>query len=140
MHKVCDLRSCFLLQAFMKGTVKTSFLICFDLVAPTRPVQGILINKKDPHAFYYGSNTTVFLNTQSVKVHTRHGNTFPKVFPLQCLTETTLLTCLQGKGGADLHSTILISKKCISPTFLIPDGILTAGTSEGIQIRSHCLC
>lgn len=46
MHKVRDaLRSCFLLQAFMKGTVKTSFLICFDLVVPTRPVQGILINE-----------------------------------------------------------------------------------------------
>lgn len=39
-------------------------------------------NEKNPYGFSYGSGTTEFLNSSSVKVNKRHGNTFPKVFPL----------------------------------------------------------
>lgn len=86
--------------------------------------------RKDPYGFCYGSSTREFLNIPSVKG--KHGHTFSKAFPLYCLTETTVLTFLQGKGEADLQSTRLIS-----PAFLTPDGTLSAGTSQGIRIRSH---
>lgn len=109
----------------------------FKVIAPICHVQWILINEKDLYGFCYGSGTIEFLNIPSVKVKTWHGNTFPKVFPLYHLTQTTLLTFFQGKEAADLHNTILLFKKSISPTFLIPDGILSAGTSEGVRIRSH---
>jgi len=41
----------------------------FKLVAPTCHIQGILISEKDPYGFCYGSSTTEFLNTPSVKVN-----------------------------------------------------------------------
>lgn len=85
--------------------------------------------KKDPYGFCYGSCTRGFLNIPSVKG--KHGHTFSKVFPPYCLTETTVLNFLQGKGEAALQSTRLIC-----PAFLTPDDTLSAGTSKGVRIRS----
>lgn len=91
--------------------------------------------KNDPYGFCYGSCTREFLNIPSVKG--KHGHAFSKVFPQYCLTETTVLTFLQGKEKLIFRVLDLYPQKSISPAFLIPDCILSARTSEGMRIRSH---
>lgn len=94
------------IMAYFKLVVQVQLVIC----------RGFWLMKKDPYGFCYGSCTREFLNMPSVKVNGKHGNTVSKVFPLYCLTETTVLTFLQGRGEADLQRIRLISKEIHIPS------------------------